>query len=163
MKLMLKFLHLLGVIGFMGSAVCAVLLAALATASAPPQAAMLRQVLVPLLGWVLMPALLLAVLSGALAMMVHAPFLSARWVWVKAGAGMLIGGAAMFSWQPAVELVASLTSSLAASGTASGAIDRAALTQALHTEAVDAWGCLVLSLFAVALGVWRPQLGGGSS
>ena len=150
MKLMLKYLHLLGVIGFMGSAVVATLLAAVAGASAPAQAATLRQALVPVVGWALMPALLLAVVSGALSMMLHAPFLAARWAWVKAAAGMLIGGAAMFSWQPAVKLAAALT--------ASDVADAAALAQALHTEAVDAWGCLALSLLAVALGVWRPRL-----
>lgn len=148
MKSMLKYLHLLGVIGFMGSAVATMLLAAVAAASAAPQAAALRQALVPVVGWVLMPALGLAVLSGALSMMLHAPFLSARWVWMKAGAGMLIGGAALFSWQPAVQRAATLAAS-----------EPAALAQALHTEAVDAWVCLALSLLAIALGIWRPGLG----
>ena len=105
----------------------------------------------PIAGAVLMPALLLTIISGALAMMLHRPFIDAPWVWAKAACGMFIGGAAMFSWQPAVMHAAALTAAL--TGADAGAAE--ALAQALRTQTFDAWFCLGLGALAVALGVWR--------
>ena len=123
MKPLLKCLHLLGVIGFMGAALTMIVLAGAAAGSALPQATAWRQALVPIAGAVLMPALLLTI----------------------------IGGAAMFSWQPAVMHAAALTAAL--TGADAGAAE--ALAQALRTQTFDAWFCLGLGALAVALVVWR--------
>ena len=163
MKPLLKCLHLLGVIGFMGAALTMIVLAAAAAGSAAPQATVWRQALVSIAGAVLMPALLLTIISGALAMMLHRPFIDAPWVWAKAACGMFIGGAAMFSWQPAVMQAAALTAPVTASltvplaGADAGAAE--ALAQALRTQAFDAWFCVGLGAVAVVLGVWRPRWG----
>ncbi|MES3010853.1 MAG: hypothetical protein V4738_08720 [Pseudomonadota bacterium] len=89
MRLLLKFLHQLGVIGFMG-ALAAQLVLVLAAGDAATQLPW-RQAAAQVSGWLVMPALLLATVTGLLLMMVHPPFMAARWVWAKALLGMVVG------------------------------------------------------------------------
>lgn len=152
MRPLLKFLHQLGVIGFMG--VLAAQLAVAATTGALQGDALLavRQAVAEAAGWVLVPALLLATVTGLLLMAVHAPFMEARWVWVKALLGAVVGALVVWGTQAAVK------QALAGAAAAPGSPEAAVLAQALRTEWLAGWVVLGLSVLAVALGVWRPRL-----
>ena len=149
MRLLLKFLHQLGVVGFMG-ALAAQLVLVVAAGDAATQLPW-RQAAVQVSGWVVMPALLLATVTGLLLMMAHPPFMAARWVWAKALLGMVVGAVLLFGVQTAVR------QALLLAGTPDPA-----LQQALRTEWVGGWLALGTSLLAVALAVWRPRLGQGA-
>ncbi len=153
MRPLLKCLHQLGVIGFMG-ALAAQLVLVLAAGDAATQAPW-RHAAAQISGWLVMPALLLATLTGLLLMMAHAPFMAARWVWAKALLGMVVGAVLLFGVQTAVQRARLLASEPA------GVAD-VALQQAVRTEWVGGWLALGASLLAVALAVWRPRLGQGA-
>lgn len=153
MRLLLKCLHQLGVIGFMG-ALAAQLVLVLASGDAAMQLPW-RQAAAQVSGWLVMPALLLTTVTGLLLMMAHAPFMAARWVWAKALLGMVVGAVLLFGVQTAVR------QALLLAGTEDAAL-RQDLQQALRTEWVGGWLALGTALLAVALAVWRPRLGQGA-
>ncbi len=150
MRPLLKCLHQLGVIGFMG-ALAAQLLLVLAAGDAALQLPW-RQAAATISGWLVMPALLLAILTGMLLMMAHPPFIAARWVWAKALLGMVVGAVLFFGVQTAV------TQALQLAGAPPASANAALLQQALRTEWAGGWIAMAVSLAAVALAVWRPRL-----
>ncbi len=89
MRPLLKFLHQLGVIGFMGALAAQLALVVASGDAATPLP--WRQAAALVSGWLVMPALLLATVTGLLLMMAHPPFMAARWVWAKALLGMVVG------------------------------------------------------------------------
>ena len=149
MKSMLKWLHLLGMVAYLGVTAVLVLLAGTAT-SAAAEGATLRRALVDVGTWVMVPGLLLTLVTGSLLVMVHRPFLEARWVWAKAVLGLFIGGTALVGLQPALKYAAAYN--------ATGPYDVLVLVEALQAQASSAWTCVALSVMAIALGVWRPRL-----
>lgn len=151
---LLKLLHQLGVIGFMGAlAAQLVLLAVSGDAAAQPP---WRQAAAQISGWLVMPALLLAVVTGLLLMMAHPPFMAARWVWAKALLGMVVGAVLLFGVQTAVRQ--SLLLAIQPVG-ADPAANAWALAQALRTEWIGGGVGLAVSVVAVGLAVWRPRWG----
>lgn len=150
MRLLLKCLHQLGVIAFMG-ALAAQLVLVVAAGDAAAQLSW-RQAAAQVSGWLVMPALLLAILTGMLLMMAHPPFIAARWVWAKALLGMVTGAVLFFGVQTAVNQALQLA------GAAPESADAALLQQALRTEWAGGWIAMAVSLAAVVLAVWRPSL-----
>jgi hypothetical protein len=150
MRPLLKCLHQLGVIGFMG-ALAAQLVLVIAAGDAGAQLSW-RQAAAHISGWLVMPALLLAILTGMLLMMAHPAFIAARWVWAKALLGMVVGAVLFFGVQTAVNQALQLA------GAAAESADAALLQQALRTECLGGWTALAVSAVAVALAVWRPRL-----
>lgn len=152
-----KLLHQLGVIGFMGALAAQLLLLAVSgdAAAQPPW----RQAAAQISGWLVMPALLLAVVTGLLLMMAHPPFMAARWVWAKALLGMVVGAVLLFGVQTAVRQSLLLATPPVGADPAANAW---ALAQALRTEWIGGGVGLAVSVVAVGLAVWRPRWGQAS-
>lgn len=154
MKRLLKLLHELAGIGITGALAChLVLLVRAPTDITLPAYAVLRQSIVAIHSWILLPSLALVLVSGLAAMAVHYPFAQARWVWAKAitGIGLLEGTlvVVMGTGRRAAELV---TDAPAAAETA------ALMGELLRTEWIGLWTVFVLCLLNVVLGVLRPRL-----
>ena len=151
MRRLLKFLHTLGAAGLMGGAAAMAIVLILTPVSIG--AANYGPVVIgmsKIAAWVIGPSMVLTVVTGLLAMVAHAPFQDAGWVWVKAATGILILQAGLHILGPIQEEAAR-----AAGGSAmADAADAARLFQA---EINTAWVLLAVSAANIALGVWRPR------
>ncbi len=157
MQRLLKFLHVSGSAGFIGSV--AATLAATVTAGSPgssePAAACI--VAVDAIRWVALPSLLLLVIAGLLSIALRPAFLDQRWLWAKAVLGIAAGGIALVVVLPGLRRLAALTVAVSPDQP----IDTAS---AATLGTVSAWSAAIvlLALAATALGVWRPRLAGGA-
>lgn len=102
---------------------------------------------------ILLPSLALALVSGLLAIAVHRPFQSPRWVWVKAALGILMFKSVLTVVGAKADYGARVAAEIAAGTAAPDALDRA-----LAYEWWALGSVLALSVANVVLGVWRPSL-----
>ncbi len=141
----LKFAHLGGVALALGALACEIVLAIqIASASGVVRRALLDAG-AHAASWLLVPGLLVAVVSGLLAIAVHRPFMDEPWVWLKALIGMVMAGVVLLSTQPAINEAARM-------------VDEVGLGKALEGLTRGVWQNLVLGALAMALGVWRPRI-----
>lgn len=154
MKKLLKFLHEVGTVGVMGAVAAQLILSFAAADLAPVEHAALRQGIVVMCRWLLIPSLGLVLISGLLAMALHKPFHNADWSWVKAIMTPLILESTFLVVESPARAAAELSRKVAEGDPSAGAV----LAQALYRER---WGLfIVLGLFTanIVLAVWRPRL-----
>ncbi len=147
-----KLLHEIGAIGLTGAfATCLVM--AMKKPDEPLLAyAAVREQIVVVTQWILMPSLALVVVSGFLAMLVQPAYYDAGWVWVKAALGLSLFEGTLAVAGNAGHRAAEL-SALAATTHAGSA----ELTEAVHAERVTLWLLLAVCLANIVLAVWRPR------
>jgi hypothetical protein len=152
LRRILKILHELGAIGVLGAiASCLVLVA---TAPTDPVAyASLRQSIVRVHDWVLLPSLLAVLVSGLLAIAATPAYKDAGWAWLKALLGLAMFEGSLLTIVASGKQAATHAAALA-SGTAEAATP---LADALRTEWGGLWVMFAISLANVVLGVWRPR------
>ena len=153
MRKLLKFLHTMGAVGFMGSLAALVVLARLA----PPPAslasyALIRSAMAQIAAWIVFPSLILTLIPGLLAIAVTRAFHDAGWAWLKAATGLLIFAGGLHALAPIQEEARLSAEALA------GGLDPATLSGIAPGEASTLWVLLVVSTANVVLGVWRPRL-----
>jgi hypothetical protein len=153
LRRVLKFLHHVGAAGVLGAvATCLVMIA---TAPADPHAyAALRQSIVVLHQWVLLPALGALLLSGLLAIAATPAYKDAGWAWMKALLGLAMFEGSLLTIVASGKKIAGYAA-VAASGHAAEVAGP--LAQALRTEQGGLWIIGAVSLANVVLGVWRPR------
>ena len=154
MKHLLKWLHLVTAIGFVGALAVTLLLSVTADDSTVSAFAATRRAIATIAETIGLPSLVLLVLSGMLLTMRQPALIEARWVWAKALLGILVGGISLLVVQPAVTRAAALAQMALEGSPALGP-----LTAALRAERIGVGISLLLSLAAIALAVWRPQFG----
>lgn len=153
LRRLLKFLHTIAAVGFMGSMAALAVVLVLAPASigtagfAPLAAAMAR-----IAAWIVGPSMVLTVVSGLLAMAANPAFLDVGWVWAKAATGILVLEGGLHVVGPLQE-----EAKRGAGALASGA-DAAGVAQVLTAETNTLWVLLAVSAANIALAVWRPRL-----
>jgi hypothetical protein len=152
LRRVLKMVHELAAIGVFGAIVACLVL--LANAPSEPVAyAGLRQSIVVLHQWLLVPSLAAVLISGLIAIAATEAFKDAGWAWIKALLGLVMFEGALLtivaSGKKAAEYAA-----LAASGDEATA---APLAAALRTEWGGLWVMFAVSAANVWLGVWRPR------
>ncbi len=158
MRRLMKLLHEIGGIGMAG-ALAAHLVLVVVTPTAPvTDYAAVRQAILAITQWMLLPSLLLVLFCGLMAMAVHPPFHNARWVWAKAltGVGLLEG--TLVTIQSTSRQLAEVSARAAA-----GQPDPQQLAELQRTEWIGLWTILLLCLLNVVLGVMRPRLGAGAA
>jgi hypothetical protein len=152
---LLKALHTLGAIGFMGGLAAIVVLAAQTAVEPTASYAATRQGIALVGKWLLTPSLLLVLVSGLLALVATEAYKNAGWAWVKALSGIVIFEGTLLtivgSGRRATEYATA-----AAAGNAD-AMTR--LAEVLRTERGAAWVMLGLGLANIVLAIWRPRLG----
>jgi uncharacterized membrane protein len=153
MKPLLKLLHLLAAIGFAGTLVVSLLLAATADDSTATAFAASRRAIAAAAEHIALPSLVLLVLTGMLLVVKQPAYFEARWVWAKALLGALIVGIALLVVQPAVSRASAL-----AQMSVEGSPVLRPLAAALRAERIGGIVNLALSLAAISLAVWRPSL-----
>ncbi len=88
MRQFMKFVHTVSSAGIVGGLVAYALILLYAPQSTPQDYADMRQTIVAVCQYMIMPALGISLVTGLLAMAVHRPFQELRWVWVKALLGI---------------------------------------------------------------------------
>jgi hypothetical protein len=150
---LLKFLHTMGAIGFMGSLACLLVLEYLA----PPPSflagyALIRGAMGMITNWVLFPSFVLTLVPGLLAFVVTPAFQNAGWAWIKALSGILIFAGGLHVLAPIQDEARLSAEALA------GRLDPARLEGLSHGTAATIWVLLVVATANVVLGVWRNRL-----
>ncbi|MFN8829552.1 MAG: hypothetical protein ACK50Q_18430 [Labrys sp. (in: a-proteobacteria)] len=153
MQRLLKFLHTMGAIGFMGSLACLLVLEYLA----PPPSflagyALIRGAMGMITNWVLFPSFVLTLVPGLLAFVVTPAFQNAGWAWIKALSGILIFAGGLHVLAPIQDEARLSAEALA------GRLDPARLEGLSHGTAATIWVLLVVATANVVLGVWRNRL-----
>lgn len=148
----MKILHSVAACGMIGGLACYLVLLVVGVPETPAAYADLRSSISVISNYVILPSFVLVAASGLLSMVVHEPFISKGWVWLKAMTGILlfegvlgiVGSKASIAEQKAAEIAA---------GTAP--------TDALDSLIALEWGTLAIvmavSMANVILGVWRPR------
>lgn len=153
MRRALKFLHTLASSGIIGGLLGYMVVLVLAPQATPVAYADVRQTIVALCNYIILPSLALALVSGLLAMAAHRPFFDTRWAWIKALLGLMM-------FEATLGLVQAKATAAAAEATkiTTGQGEPGALAEVLANEWLSLGALMALSIAQVALGVWRPRL-----
>ena len=101
--------------------------------------------------WIIGPSMVLTVVTGLLAIAVHAGFHEAGWAWAKAATGVLIFEGGLHVLGPIQE------EAKRGAGAPAGGLDPASAGSLLTAERNTLWLLLAVSAANIALGVWRPR------
>jgi hypothetical protein len=153
MRRSVKFLHSISAIGMAGglAAYMVVLAAAPDVVSIETHAA-LRGSLAQVARWLIVPSMVIVLITGLLAMIVHQAFMNQWWVLLKAVAGILIFEATLASIDAPAQQSARATAQALA-----GEIDAEQLAALMRDEWGAWWTLLALSAANVAVAIWRPS------
>lgn len=153
MRRLMKFLHTVGSVGFMGSAASLLALHAFLPApAATADYALLRAAMAGVADWIFLPSLAMVLLSGLLAIAAHTGFQHAGWVWVKLLFGIVVFEGGLVAVHGPIGAEADL-----AAGALAGTVDAARLGQSISAETGSLWVMMALSALNIYLGVWRPN------
>ena len=153
MRRLVKFLHTMGSIGFMGSLAAVLVLAKWAPApESLADYAYVRGVMAQIAAWLILPSLILTLVPGLLAIAVNRAFQDAGWAWIKAATGILIFAGGLHALAPIQEEARLSAQALA------GTSDASALSGVSGGEVQALWVLLAVSVVNVVLGVWRPRI-----
>ncbi len=148
----LKILHLLGSIGLTGGLASYMILLATAPDDSMADYAIVRSNIEAISGWLLVPSLAIALMSGLLAMAVYSPFQNAGWVWAKAILGLPMFEGTLATIDSTAQSAAALSAQAAA-----GDVDPALISEMFAREWWALWIIMALSIAQTVLGVWRPR------
>ncbi len=156
MRRLLKFLHEIGSIGFLGAiAALLVLHASLPEPSELERFETLRGAMASVAQWRPLPSMALVVLSGLLSMAVVPAFHSADWAWAKLVTGLLVLEVTVAAIQAPIDRAAEQARAALA-----GELPLTELA-ALGARQGPEWGSLwfvgAIAVANVVLGVWRPR------
>ena len=153
MKRLLKFLHTIGSIGFIGSLASLLVLDHFAP---PPSAlasyALVRGAMADIATWIFYPSIILTLIPGLLSIAVTDGFHNAGWAWMKAATGILIFAGSLHTLAP-IQDEARLSAEAVA-----GVLDPAMLLRAPAGEATTMWVLMAVATANVVLGIWRQRL-----
>ena len=154
MRRVLKFLHTLGAIGFLGSMASLLVL----LSAAPPRTALagyaaVRGAMGAICTWMFLPSLGLSLIAGLLAIAVNRAFHNAGWAWMKLISGVLLFEGGLQGIQGPMQDEAERSVAVLA-----GHADPASLAGSLGTERATLWVLLAVAVANVVLGIWRPRL-----
>lgn len=148
----LKTLHWFGAIGMTGALASHMLLLATAPDDSMADYAIVRRNIETISGWLLVPSLGIALVSGLLAIAVHSPFQNAGWAWAKAVLGLPMFEGTLATIDSTAQRAAALSAQAAAGG-----VDPARLSEMLAREWRALWIIMALAIAQTVLGVWRPR------
>jgi hypothetical protein len=154
MRALLKFLHTIGGIGFLGGMAClVVMLAVLPDPASLATYAEARKAMAAVAQWVLFPSLGLTLIAGLLALGFNRAFHNAGWAWIKAASGILLFESGFVGVLGPMQREAEQSAKALA-----GAFDPALLGLTLNAERNTLWILIAIAVANVVLGIWRPRL-----
>jgi hypothetical protein len=150
---LLKFLHTMGAVGFMGSLACLLVLENLLPApSSLASYALVCGAMGMIANWVFFPSFLLTLVPGLLALAVNPAFLNATWAWIKAASGILVFAGSLHALAPIQDEARRSAQAVA------GRFDPATLEGVSEGTAATMWVLLAIGTANVVLGIWRQRI-----
>lgn len=152
---LLKFLHTMGAIGMIGAMASFVILIGLLPPAdtALAEYASLRLAMDRIAGWILLPALGVAIVSGLFSMAAVRSYQNAGWAWLKLVSGVVMFEGTLLAVQGPIEAEAKLVTAVLA-----GQAEQAQLGATVAAEQSSLWVLLVVATANVVLGIWRPKM-----
>lgn len=153
-KNVVKLLHFAGLVGLAGGIMVALVLASAIDETSPSGAATVHAAIALVGSAVVVPSLIMVLVSGMLLVVARPQLISARWVWLKAALGVVVGAVVLLALQPAFRAAAVMS--------AGGALGERAivpLATVVAREYGAAYATLALLLAAGVVAIWRPRLG----
>lgn len=148
-----KIMHTIAASGLIGGLACYMILLMNAPEMTPAAYADLRQSLLVVSNYILLPSLAIALISGLFSMVVHKPFLDKGWVWIKALLGILMFKGTLTIISAKADYAAKMSAEIAA-----GTAPADALDSLYALEWGTLWLVLAIAVANVVLGVWRPRV-----
>jgi hypothetical protein len=153
LRRLLKFLHTMGAIGFMGSlGALLVLISLTPSPTSLATYALMRGAMAAIATLIFLPSLVLTMIPGLLAIAATRAFHEAGWAWLKAATGVLVFAGGLHALAPIQDEAKRSAEALASQA------DPAALDGVAPGEPATLWVLLAVSAANVALGIWRPRL-----
>ncbi len=158
MRRLLKFLHVMGAVGILGSMASLLVLGR----AAPPETALagyaaVRGAMAAVSTWVFLPSLGLSLMAGLLAIAVNRAYHNAGWAWAKLATGVLLFEGGLQGVQGPMRDEAE-RSAAALAGQADPTTLAASLGRSIGSERAALWVLLAVATINVVLGIWRPRL-----
>ncbi len=154
MRKLLKFIHTLGAVGFIGAmASLLVLVYQLPSPQVLADYAPIRLAMGTIATWVLLPSIGLVLFGGLMSMAWTSAFHNAGWAWVKLATGILVFEGTLTAVQGPTQKQAEIAAQALA-----GQIDPAAIRDTTGSELISLWVLLAVALLNVVLGIWRPRM-----
>ncbi len=148
----LKVLHTVAAAGLIGGLACYMILLVAAPKDTLAAHADMRQSILAISNYVLLPSLALGLFTGLLAMVVHQPFMDKGWVWIKAAMGILMFKGVLTIVSAKADHAADLSRRIA-----EGDAPADALQSLVALEWNTLWMVMAISVANVVLGIWRPR------
>jgi len=149
----MKFLHIIGTIGFCAALLALLLLhASLPEPSQLEQFASIRLAMGNVAKWLLLPSTGLVVVSGLIAMAMNDVYKNAGWVWAKLLTGILVLEGTLVYVQAPMQRAAN-----DAQAALDGDFDLSSLGTVLGAEWNSIWVILGVAMVNIFLGVYRPR------
>jgi len=137
----------------MGAAATQLILSHRAEGLPPAEYAVMRDGVLAVSEWLLMPSLVICLMSGLGAMAAHSPFTRAGWALSKLATTVLMLEGTLVAVQGPAQHAAKLAHEIAAGDSSKAA----ALADTLRHERGGLWVILILCAANIALAVWRPR------
>lgn len=150
---LLKALHILGAIGFMGGLAAILVLVANTAVEPTASFAAVRNGIALINKWLLTPSLLIVLVSGLLAIAATNAYKDAGWAWMKALLGVVTFEGTLLTIVGSGRKAAEQ----AAAAVAGQADAMTQVTALLRTERGAAWLMLGLGFINIVLAIWRPR------
>lgn len=154
MRRFLKLVHELGSVGLMGAVLAHMVLSYRAEGLPPVEYSAMRQAILAIAQYLLVPSLLLVLLSGLVAMALHRGFHDAGWAWVKLATTAVILEGTLLGVSAPATTAAEVAAEIAAGDTTNLAM----LGDIVRHERGGLWVIAFLSVVNIAFAVWRPRL-----
>jgi hypothetical protein len=153
-KNLVKLMHYAGLVGLAGGVLIALVLADTVDATSPGRSATVHAAVAHVGATVIVPSMVIVLLSGMLLVVARPQLIGARWVWLKAVLGLILGGVVLLALQPALRAAAAMAADGALGERAMGS-----LAAVVGAEVRAATITLVLVVAAAVVAIWRPRLG----
>ncbi len=153
MRLVLKFLHIIGAIGLMGALASLIVLVRFAP---PPSSlagyAATYGAMANISTWIFFPSVALTLIAGLLAIAATPAFHNAGWVGAKLATGILIFEGGLVNIQGPIQEEAKLSANAL-----NGPLDPAMIAGLHGVGQTTLWVLFAVATANVVLGVWRPR------
>ncbi len=153
MKRLMKFLHEMATVAFMGALAVQLIMALTIDDLSPDAYVTVRLSILAVSEWLLLPSLVVVLGSGILALVIHRPYHNAPWAWMKAAMTTLVLEGTLMSVQGPAQAAARLSAEVAA-GNHEVAQE---LNGLLEKEQNGVWIILGVCVLNIALAIWRPR------